>query len=126
MQMALAIASGGAIGALARYWVGVMTLRVLGPQFPWGTLTVNVLGSFAMGLLVALLSQRVTMSLELRAFLLIGLLGGFTTFSAFSLDVSVLLERKEMLNALLYTLGSVVLSIGALFLGLLIVRQWPS
>ena len=126
MQMVLAVASGGAIGAVARYWVGGLALRLMGPQFPWGTLTVNIVGSFLMGVLVALLALRTNVSPELRAFMVIGVLGGFTTFSAFSLDVSVLLERKDIVLALLYTLGSVVLSIAALFFGVFLVRQWPS
>ena len=124
MQMVLAVASGGAIGAVARYWVAGLALRWMGPQFPWGTLTVNVVGSFLMGLLIAFLALRTNVSPELRAFLLVGVLGGFTTFSAFSLDVSVLVERKDMGAALLYVFGSVVLSIGALFLGLYLTRQW--
>ena len=124
MQMYLAVAGGGAIGALARYLVASQMLRLMGPNFPWGTLTVNVLGSFAMGVLIALFAFRLNVSPELRAFLVIGILGGFTTFSAFSLDVSVLIERKDLLQAFLYIAGSVIFSIGALFAGLALVRGW--
>ena len=122
--MILAVAAGGAVGAVGRYLIAAQALRLLGPNFPWGTLTVNVLGSFAMGVIVELSALRMSLSPPSRAFLVIGLLGGFTTFSAFSLDVSVLLERNEVGRAALYSLMSVVLSVGALFAGLAVTRSW--
>ena len=124
MRMILAVAAGGAVGAVGRYLIAAQALRLLGPNFPWGTLTVNVLGSFAMGVIVELSALRMSLSPPSRAFVVVGLLGGFTTFSAFSLDVSVLLERNEVGRAALYALMSVALSVGALFAGLAVTRSW--
>ena len=87
----LQVALGGALGASARYLVGLGTLRLIGPGFPWGTLTVNVVGSFAMGLLVVVLAE--VWGNRFAPLLMTGLLGGFTTFSAFSLDAVALFER---------------------------------
>jgi len=98
-------------------------LRMLGSGFPWGTLTVNVVGSFAMGALVELMAIRWNVGPELRAFMTVGVLGAFTTFSTFSLDVAVLGERGALLPAALYVLMSVGLSISALFFGLWLFRQ---
>ena len=86
MNFILAIAAGGAIGAIGRHYAGVIALKWLGAGFPFGTLFVNVTGSFVMGALIALMSLRWTVGDEVRAFLTVGLMGGFTTFSAFSLD----------------------------------------
>lgn len=122
MKTLLFVAAGGAIGASARYLVGVGSGRLLGYGFPWGTLAVNVLGCFIMGLLIEAMALRWSVSNELRAFLTVGILGGFTTFSAFSFDFAYLLERGDHLAAWLYLVASVGLSIGALFLGLAIVR----
>ena len=102
--------------------VGVGSGRLLGYGFPWGTLTVNVLGCFIMGLLIEAMALRWSVSNELRAFLAVGILGGFTTFSAFSTDFALLFERDQYLAAGFYLAASVGLSIGALFLGLAIVR----
>jgi CrcB protein len=118
----LSVAAGGALGASARYLVGVGSGRLLGYGFPWGTLTVNVLGCLLMGLLIEAMALRWTVGNELRAFLTVGILGGFTTFSAFSADFVLLLGRKEHLAAALCLGASVGLSIAALFLGLAIVR----
>ena len=89
------VALGGAIGSAARYGVNVWSGRVLGADFPWATLAVNVIGCFAMGLLIELMALKLNVSLETRAFLTTGILGGFTTFSAFSLDFALLVERKS-------------------------------
>lgn len=121
MIPALLVALGGALGSLARYGVNVGTTRAFGPLFPWGTLTVNVVGGFVMGLLAALIALRGG-SNELRVFLLTGVLGGFTTFSAFSLDTMTLWERGEAATAALYVAASVALSIGALVAGLALGR----
>jgi CrcB protein len=118
----LLVAAGGAVGASARYLVGVGAGRLLGSGLPWGTLIVNVIGCLIMGLLIEAMSLRWTVSDEMRAFLTVGILGGFTTFSAFSADFALLLARKEQLAAALYLGASVGLSIAALFLGLAIVR----
>src|SRR5690606_20926457 len=106
------VALGGAIGASLRYLVSVTTMRLIGPGFPWATLTVNVVGSFLMGVLVGVLSQKGGM--RLAPFLMTGVLGGFTTFSAFSLDVLTLFERGAMMQAALYALASVGLSLLAI------------
>jgi CrcB protein len=118
----LFVAAGGAVGASARYLVGIGTGRLLGYGFPWGTLIVNISGCLLMGLLIEAMALRWTVSNETRAFLTAGILGGFTTFSAFSADFALLLARKEQLAAGLYLGASVGLSIAALFLGLAIVR----
>ncbi len=122
MKMVLFAAAGGALGAGARYLVGVWAARLLGAGFPWGTLIVNIVGCFLMGVLIEMAALRWSMSNEMRTFLATGILGGFTTFSAFSLDFAVLLERKQQGLALLYLGASVALSILALFVGLSLVR----
>jgi CrcB protein len=123
VKIIAAIAIGGAVGAVARHLVGAQMLGLLGSGFPWGTLTVNVVGSFAMGALVELMAVRWNVGPELRAFMTVGVLGAFTTFSTFSLDVAVLGERGALLPAALYVLVSVGLSIAALFFGLWLFRQ---
>ena len=123
MKLMLAVAAGGALGSLARYLLSGQVGRLLGIGFPWGTLAVNILGSFVMGVLVELLAVRWSVSPELRAFLTVGILGGFTTFSAFSLEVVVLLERGQTVAAAAYVVASVALSVGALFLGLQLLRE---
>ena len=122
MTMLLWVAMGGAIGAAGRHLVAGQALKLMGPNFPWGTLAVNVVGSCVMGILIALMAHRITLSPEIRSFLTTGILGGFTTFSAFSLDVAVMVERKAMSLAALYIAGSVLLSIAALFFGLWLIR----
>ena len=121
-MIVLWVALGGGIGAAARYGVNVWSGRVLGTEFPWHTLIVNVLGCFIMGLLTGLMAQKLNLSPEARAFLTTGILGGFTTFSAFSLDVVLLVERKAMLAAGAYVAASVMLSIAAVFAGLHLMR----
>ena len=118
----LLVALGGAIGASARHGVNMAALRLLGPAFPWGTMAINIVGSFAMGVFVALLARRVGASDELRLFVATGVLGGFTTFSAFSLDFAVLWERGAMLAAAGYALASVAGALVAIFAGLALVR----
>ncbi len=112
----LLIGAGGAVGAMLRHGVGMASLRLLGPNFPWGTLIVNVAGGFLMGILVGVLAERGG-SEPLRLLLGVGMLGGFTTFSAFSLDVVALAERGAAFAAIGYTLASVMASVGALYLG---------
>lgn len=122
MNMVFAIAFGGAVGALGRHFVNVGMAALLGHGFPWGTLTVNVVGSLAMGVLVHVMAVGWSISPEMRALLTVGGLGAFTTFSTFSLDVIVLYERGQVAFAALYVLASVVASIGALFVGLRLAR----
>ena len=122
MSQIVAIALGGALGSVGRFlfagWVG----RVLGVNFPWGTLAVNVVGGLVMGLLVGLMAQAWSVSPAIRAFLTVGVLGGFTTFSAFSLETVLLFQRGDMLAALGYIASSVVLSVGAVWCGLRLIR----
>ena len=117
-----AVAAGGAIGAVARYLVMIGTSRLFGPGFPWGTVTVNVLGSFILACLIEALALRWSVSLEIRAFLAIGLLGAFTTFSTFSMDTYALYAKGNLPAAAGYVIASVVLSIAAFFLGLAVAR----
>jgi CrcB protein len=111
---------GGGIGAGIRHLTNLGALRVVGPNFPWGTMVINIVGSFVMGLFIAALVRGG--SSELRLFVATGILGGFTTFSAFSLDFATLWERGASLPALGYALASVVGAIIALFLGLWLAR----
>lgn len=114
------VAIGGAIGSAARYLVNVASGRLLGTGFPFGTLTVNVVGSFLMGVLVVVLAER--SGNRLAPFLMTGCLGGFTTFSAFSLDTLTLYERGQTGLALLYVGVSVMLSLAAIALALHLFR----
>ena len=118
MKMILAVAAGGALGATGRFLVGKMMLRLMGPGFPWGTLTVNIIGSFVIGLVVALLATRYNLAHHWQGFLVIGVLGGFTTFSAFSMEVGLMLERHEITHAALYAGTSLIFGVSALFMGL--------
>ena len=102
--------------------VSVWTGRLLGAGFPWGTVAVNIAGSFVMGALITFMALKWSTSQEMRAFLTTGILGGFTTFSAFSLDFATLYERKEFSLAFGYAAGSVVFSLLAIFAGMAIVR----
>lgn len=124
MSATLLVFLGAGVGGALRHGVNVACARAFGTGFPWSTLTVNVVGSFAMGLLAGWLALKAGegWTQNARLFLATGVLGGFTTFSAFSLDVALLWERAEIAAALAYTAGSVVLSVGALALGLLLVR----
>ena len=116
----LQVALGGAIGASLRYLTNVGVMRLVGPGFPWGTVVANVMGSFVMGVIVVVLAN--TDQNKLAPLLMTGLLGGFTTFSAFSLDAVTLFERGAILPAASYVLVSVVVSIIALTMGLLFAR----
>jgi fluoride exporter len=119
----IAIAAGGAVGALLRYWTSVSVHSLLGQEFPYGTLTVNVVGSLMMGFLYILLVERMILSAEWRAVLLIGLLGAFTTFSTFSLETLNLFEQGEQIRAVMNIFLSVGLCLGAAWLGMLAGRQ---
>ena len=121
--MILYVAIGGAIGASARYLVNLAVPQIFGEGFPWATLIANVLGCLLMGLTVSLMAARFADSPELKLFLTTGILGGFTTFSAFSLDFFNLVQRGETLPAFAYATGSVILSLAAVFLGMAMTRQ---
>lgn len=122
MYLLIAVALGGAFGAIARFLSTEWFARSLGTGFPFGTLFVNVVGSFVMAVIVELLATKLSANLELRAFLAVGLLGSFTTFSTFSHDVAVLYERGNLLAAGGYMGASVTVSLLALFSGLWITR----
>ncbi len=126
MYMIAAIAAGGAMGSVLRHYAGKAALTMLGNGFPYGTLFVNVFGSFIMGILVGLFAQTFNPSQEMRAFLTVGLLGGFTTFSSFSLDVVTLYERGEFASAALYVILSLVLSLAGIFAGLFLTRSFAA
>ena len=115
---------GGGIGAAFRHLVNVAFARWFGTAFPWGTLFENVTGSLVMGLLAGYFAYKGAASQPLRLFLTTGILGGYTTFSAFSLDVALLYERGEIALAALYVLASVALAIGGLFAGMALIRHF--
>ena len=120
------VALGGALGSAARYGVNVWSGRILGSEFPWHTLIVNIAGCFTMGLLIELMALKLNVGNDMRAFLTTGILGGFTTFSAFSLDFAYLVERKSYGMAGGYAASSVVVSLIAVFAGLYLVRALAS
>ncbi|MFQ1699393.1 fluoride efflux transporter CrcB [Loktanella agnita] len=115
------VALGGAIGAVGRYGVNVTAMRLFGPGFPWGTVAVNVLGSFLMGVMVVLLAHKGDM--RFAPFLMTGVLGGFTTFSAFSLDAVTLFERGELVQAAVYIVGTVLVALLAIIAGMALTRM---
>ena len=123
MNLVLFIAAGGAIGAVGRYAVMTAVSHLLGAGFPYGTIMVNLIGSFVLGGLLESLKYFSAISNEMHVFLIVGVLGSFTTFSTFSMDVVVLMQRNEMFAAGLYILGSIVVSIGGLFLAMILFRQ---
>jgi len=122
IQLIVAVAIGGALGSVARYLAGVASGKLIGFDFPWGTLVINIAGSFLIGVLAESFALKWDPSQAVRAFLIVGICGGFTTFSTFSLDSYVLMQRGEMWHAASYMAASVALSVGALFAGLHVVR----
>jgi fluoride exporter len=119
----IAVFLGAGIGGALRHGVNVAAFRLLGAGFPYGTLTVNIVGSLAMGLLAGWFALKADPGQSWRLFLTTGILGGFTTFSAFSLEVALLYERGAIGATALYVLASVAVSVAALFLGLFVIRQ---
>jgi CrcB protein len=119
----LAVAVGGALGAMARYWMYNAWQKLAEHSFPYITLLVNVFGSLLIGVVFVLLVERGALSLEWRNVISVGFLGGFTTFSTFSLDALSLLEQGEIALALLYVLASVLVCILAAWLGLTVTRM---
>ncbi|MBP2296960.1 fluoride efflux transporter CrcB [Azospirillum rugosum] len=122
----VAVAVGGAVGSVARYLLMTAVGQWLGTQFPYGTLTVNAIGCFTMGVLAELAALVWSPSPELRALIMVGVLGGFTTFSSFTLDVGLLVSRDAFLSAAGYVLASMVLTIAGFFAGLAVVRSLVS
>jgi CrcB protein len=116
------VAIGGALGSMARFWMANAVAAVTGPSFPWGTLGINVIGSFVIGLFFALTGPggRFDVPSDARIFVMIGLCGGFTTFSSFSLQTLMLLQAGEILRAGAYILGSVVLCLLFVWVGYLL------
>ncbi len=123
MNQVLAIAAGGAVGAVLRFWMASGVYALAGRDFPYGTLAVNVLGSLLMGFLTVLLIERLSLGPEWRAAILIGVLGGFTTFSTFSMETLNLIESGELVKAALNMVLSVVLCVGAAWIGVIAGRQ---
>lgn len=121
-QFIVAVALGGAIGSVARYLVSIGSGRLFGLNFPWGTPIINVTGSFLIGLFVGLFATKWDLSPAMRIFLTVGICGGYTTFSTFSLDAYYLIERGQTLASFIYMMASVALSVGALTAALRFVR----
>ena len=122
MMYSLAIALGGALGAVSRYWVVSAVSAANSHRFPWGTLTVNVLGSLAIGIMYVLITERMALSEQWRALLVVGFLGAFTTFSTFSLDALLLAQEGYVLQAAAYIGSSVVLCLLSAWAGIALMR----
>jgi CrcB protein len=120
----VAVAAGGALGSVARFWMAGAMAALTGPEFPWGTLLINILGSFVIGLVAGftLTPVRVGMHPDVRIFLMTGVCGGFTTFSAFSLQTLELAQNGDVVPAFGYAVGSVVLCVVATYCGWLLGR----
>ncbi|WP_024340278.1 fluoride efflux transporter CrcB [Bradyrhizobium japonicum] len=125
IQFILAVAAGGALGAVMRYLATIGSGRAFGTDFPWGTLIINVTGSFLIGIFAALFATRWNLPQTVRIFLTVGICGGYTTFSTFSLDTWYLIERGQTLASAAYMIASVALSVGALIAAMQLVRALP-
>ncbi|MEO5374212.1 MAG: fluoride efflux transporter CrcB [Alphaproteobacteria bacterium] len=121
-KMLIVVAGGGATGSAMRYLTMIAVARLFGGDFPWGTMVVNVLGSLVMGVLIEGFALKWQVQEETRAMLVVGILGGFTTFSTFTLDVAYLIQRGAMPSALAYIVGSVVIGVSALYAGMHLTR----
>lgn len=119
----LVVFLGGGLGAAARHGVNLLSVQFVGNRYPLGTFAINVLGSLLIGVLAEWFALRSQLPAGARLFLITGVLGGFTTFSAFSLEIGLLYERGDFSAALIYALGSVICGVGALFVGMYLVRQ---
>ncbi|MEK6770183.1 MAG: fluoride efflux transporter CrcB [Pseudomonadota bacterium] len=123
MNQIVAVAIGGALGSLLRFWMSTWVHSFAGRGFPYGTLAVNVLGCLAIGVLFVIFTERLSDNAVLRAGILIGVLGGFTTFSSFSIETFSLVEQGEHLKALTNAAASLVLCVGATWIGVILGRQ---
>ncbi|TPW11378.1 MAG: CrcB protein [Halothiobacillaceae bacterium] len=123
LNQLIAIALGGAFGSVARFGMSNAVYGLLGRGFPYGTLAVNLLGSLVIGFLYVILVERSALGPEWRALLIVGFLGGFTTFSSFSMETVTLLEEQAYLKAVLNVVGSVVLCLAATVVGLIVARK---
>ena len=123
MNFVLSIAAGGALGAVSRYYFALGITRWLGDVFPYGTLGVNIIGGLGLGMLVEIMTLAWSPGHAVKAFLTVGLLGGFTTFSSFSMETVQLLQRGETVAAGGYVVASLILSVGAFFIGMMLIRQ---
>lgn len=124
MTQLFAIAAGGAVGAVLRFLMSTGIYRVVGRDFPYGTMAVNVIGSFFIGLMFILMIERLSLTPEWRAGILVGLIGAFTTFSTFSFETLALLEEGELLKSVMNVLLSVVLCLGATWVGMMMGRLY--
>jgi CrcB protein len=123
MNPYLLVAIGGALGSVARYGTGVLVGKAWNSTFPLGTMLINIAGSLAMGLFIGYITRTTpAWQADARLFVAVGIFGGFTTFSSFSLDAIAMLERGEIAPALLYVVASVVVGIAALYVGLVVMR----
>ena len=122
MKVLLAVAIGGAIGAIARFQLSQSFIKSFSGDFIYNILVANIIGCFLMGVCYEFMNLKMNVGVEWRAFFMVGVLGAFTTFSSFALDVFILLERGSYLNASMYILSSVVFSIVGLFVGIYIMR----
>ena len=123
IQTVLFVGAGGAVGAMGRFMLGRLMLQTMGPGYPWGTLAANIIGALIMGMLAELFALRLSAPPNVQAALMAGVLGGFTTFSAFSLETALMIERNEWMGAASYVAISVIACVGALFLGMAFVRN---
>lgn len=123
MKVVLAVAAGGAVGSVLRFWMSTGVHALVGRSFPYGTLAVNVLGCLLMGFLFVLFLERLSNDAVLRAGILIGVLGGFTTFSSFSIETFNLIEQGEHLKAAMNMVASLVLCVAATWIGVILARQ---
>lgn len=123
MKSYILVFLGGGFGSTLRHGMNMLCARLFGTAFPWGTFIINITGSTVMGLIAGYLAFRGDAGQPWRLFLMTGILGGYTTFSAYSLDAALLYERGELASAALYVAGSVALSIAGLFAGLALVRH---
>jgi len=119
----LLVGLGGAIGAMARHGVNMASLKLIGPDFPYGTLTANILGSLLIGILAGCFAHFASWTQEMRLLLVVGVLGGFTTFSSFSLDTILLFEKGATTQAIIYVVASFAVSLSATMAGLWVIRQ---
>ncbi|WP_078476281.1 fluoride efflux transporter CrcB [Solemya elarraichensis gill symbiont] len=123
MNQLLLIGAGGALGAIGRYWMSTLVYQLAGRGFPWGTLVVNLIGSLLMGIFYVLLVERLASNGDLRALLMIGFLGAFTTFSTFSIETLMLIEEGALLRATGNALVSVVGCVMAAGVGIMLARS---